>query len=160
MLPFDAYVVVFPVRMRKIFPFGVPWRVLAVHVVPSKLSSIRKSPGRALQALGERGSTSPLPTPNRNILRISARFSTRWPELVRFAQGDSLYSSRLLGNGRSLPPEVSFRIWGAELLTKGGVVCQQGNGGAVSSGRAAGLTECGVCPSGHRYLLRQIKFAC
>ena len=159
MLPFNAYVVVFPARMRKIFPFGVPWKALAVHIVPSKLSSICKSPGRALQVPDERGSTPLLPTPNGNILRISARFPTRWPELVRFAQGDSLYSSRLLGNGKSLPPEVSFRIWGAELLTKGGVVCQQGNGGAVSSGRVAGLTECGVCLAGHRYLLRQIKFA-
>ena len=72
----------------------------------------------------------------------------------RFAQCDSLYSSRLLGNGKSLPPEASFRIWGAELLTKGGVVCQQGNRGAVSSGRAAGLIECGVCLADHRYLLR------
>ena len=26
---------------------------------------------------------------------------------------------------RACPPEVSFRIWGAELLTKSGVICQQ-----------------------------------
>ena len=96
---------------------------------------------------------------HRRFGRLRARFPTRWPLPAHFTQGDSLYSSRLLGNGKSLPPEVSFRIWGAELLTKGGVICQQRNGGAVSSGCAAGLTECGVCLVGHRYLLWQIKFA-
>ena len=74
------HVVVFSVQMRKIFPFGVPRGVLAIHSAPSMLSLICKSPGRALQALGERGLTPLGPAPNRNILCISARFSTRWPE--------------------------------------------------------------------------------
>ena len=123
------HVVVFSVQMRKIFPFGVPRGVLSVHTALSKLSLICKSPGRALQASGEQGLTSLKPAPNRNILHIRAHFPTRWPLLAYFTQGDSLHSSRLLGNGKSLPPEVSFRIWGAELLTKGGVVCQQRGAG-------------------------------
>ena len=131
------HVVVFSARMRKIFPFGVPRGALAVHGAPSKLSPICKSPGRALRVSGERGSAPFQPAPNGNILRIRARFPTRWPSLVHFTQGDSLYSPRLLGNGRSLPPEASFRIWGAGSLAKGGVVCQQGDGGAVLPGCAA-----------------------
>ena len=131
------HVVVFSVRMRKIFPFGVPRGALTVHGAPSKLSPICKSPGRPLRVSGERGSAPFQPAPNGNILRIRARFPTRWPSLVHFTQGDSLYSPRPLGNGRSLPPEASFRIWGAGSLAKGGVVCQQGDGGAVLPGCAA-----------------------
>ena len=71
------HVVVFSAQMRKIFPFGVPRGALAIHVAPSKLSPICKSPGRALQVSGERGSAPFQPAPNRNILRIRARFPTR-----------------------------------------------------------------------------------
>ena len=131
------HVVVFSAQMRKIFPFGVPRGALAIHVAPSKLSPICKSPGRVLRVSGERESPPFKPAPNGNILRIRARFPTRWPSPAHFTQGDSLHSSRLLGNGRSLPPEVPFRIWGAGLLAKGGVVCQQGDGGSVSPGCAA-----------------------
>ena len=74
------HVVVFSVQMRKIFPFGVPRGVLAIHSAPSMLSPICKNPGRALQVSGERGSVPFQPAPNRNILHICARFPTRWSQ--------------------------------------------------------------------------------
>ena len=73
------HVVVFFVRMRKIFPFGVPRGTLTVHIAPSKLSPICKSPGRALRTSDERESVLFQPAPNRNILRILAQIPTRWP---------------------------------------------------------------------------------
>ena len=74
------HVVVFSVQMRKIFPFGVPRGAFADRLASFETKRTRKSPGRALQALGERGLTPLEPAPNRNILRISGRFPTRWPE--------------------------------------------------------------------------------
>ena len=76
---FRRHVVVFSARMRKIFPFGVPRGALTVHGAPSKVLLTCKSPGRALRVSGERGSAPFQPAPNRNILRIRARFPTRWP---------------------------------------------------------------------------------
>ena len=67
----------FSARMRKIFPFGVPRGVLSVHIALSRLSPICKSPGRALQASGERGLTLLQPAPNRNIFAYSRPFSDK-----------------------------------------------------------------------------------
>ena len=88
------HVVVFSVRMRKIFPFGVPRGALTVHGAPSKLSPICKSPGRVLRVSGERESVPFQPAPNGNILRIRARFPTRWPSLARLHLGNPSDPSR------------------------------------------------------------------
>ena len=71
------HVVSFFAQMRKIFPFGVPRGAFADRLASFETKRTRKSPGRALQAPGEQGLAPPLPTPNGNILRISARFPTR-----------------------------------------------------------------------------------
>ena len=78
------HVVVFSARMRKIFPFGVPRGALTVHIAPSKVPLTCKSPGRALQVSGERVSVPFQPAPNGNILRIRARFPTRWARFTIF----------------------------------------------------------------------------
>ena len=67
----------FPPECAKYSRSGHLGGVLSVHIALSKLSPICKSPGRALQASGERGLTPLKPAPNRNILRIRAHFPTR-----------------------------------------------------------------------------------
>ena len=78
----------------------------------------------------------------------NAQIPTRWPSLARLHLGNPSDLSRRLDNEKGSSYGRLFRIWGVDSLTKGGVVCQQGNGGAVMSGCAAGLTECGVCFAG------------